>query len=148
MEEAKLLLLTRRLLNSIANGDYETYTSLTDASITCYEPEAGQHLLEGLDFHRFFFDEAKRQATVARDEASAAGAGTVTTMVNPKVRMLSPEAAVVTYNRLVQQSGGQGKAPTITPSAETRVFVKGANGWKNVHLHRSGTVKPPFRSKL
>ena len=52
----ELLELNQRLLDAIADGDWETYAELCDAGITGFEPEAGGHLVEGLDFHKFYFD--------------------------------------------------------------------------------------------
>ncbi|MEI8022416.1 MAG: hypothetical protein WCH39_29675, partial [Schlesneria sp.] len=46
--EVELLDLSRKLLNSIDTGDWATYASMCDASITCFEPEALGHLVEGL----------------------------------------------------------------------------------------------------
>ena len=45
-----LLALTRKLLESIVAGDWKTYTSLVAWDITCFEPEARGHLVEGLPF--------------------------------------------------------------------------------------------------
>ena len=52
----ELLDLTQRLLDSIAGGDWETYVSLCDPALTCFEPETMGHIVEGLDFHKFYFD--------------------------------------------------------------------------------------------
>ena len=38
--EQELLSLSRRLLTAIDSGDWKTYESLCDESITCFEPEA------------------------------------------------------------------------------------------------------------
>ena len=51
-----MLEVNERLLNAIAAADWKTYEALTDESLTAYEPEAPGHLIEGKEFHKFFFD--------------------------------------------------------------------------------------------
>ena len=46
--EAEVLALTERLLRAIAEGDWNTYEELCAADMTCFEPEARGHLVEGL----------------------------------------------------------------------------------------------------
>ena len=56
-------------------------------------------------------------------------------MVDPQVRMLGEDAALVTYIRLVQSSSDQG---TVTSRCEeSRVWVRTEGAWKHVHFHRS-----------
>lgn len=52
----EILLFTEKMLQAIANSDWKTYASMCDKSLTCFEPEATTHLVEGLDFHKFYFD--------------------------------------------------------------------------------------------
>ena len=52
----ELLALTRRLLNSIMKGDWDTYAELCDPSLTAFEPEATGQLVVGLPFHKYYFD--------------------------------------------------------------------------------------------
>jgi Calcium/calmodulin dependent protein kinase II association domain len=40
-------------------GDYEGYTKLCDSELTAFEPEAVGHLVVGLPFHQFYFDNSK-----------------------------------------------------------------------------------------
>ena len=54
--QQELLELTRRLLDSIARADWATYQELCDPTLTAFEPEARGQLVEGMDFHRFYFD--------------------------------------------------------------------------------------------
>ena len=51
----ELLRLNQRLLDSIALADWETYTELCDPSLTAFEPEAAGQLVQGLEFHHFYF---------------------------------------------------------------------------------------------
>jgi calcium/calmodulin-dependent protein kinase (CaM kinase) II len=52
----ELLELTQKLLESIADGDYDTYQTICHTSLTAFEPEAKGHLVEGLAFHKYYFD--------------------------------------------------------------------------------------------
>ena len=53
---SELLQLNQRLLDCIALGDWAAYQELCDPSLTALEPEALGHLVEGMAFHRFYFD--------------------------------------------------------------------------------------------
>ena len=54
--ENELVELTQRLLDSISNADWETYTKLCDPTLTAFEPEALGRLVHGMPFHKFYFD--------------------------------------------------------------------------------------------
>lgn len=123
--EAELLELSRKLLNSIDTGDWATYASLCDASITCFEPEALGHLIGGLPFHKFYFDLPSTTTKPAKQS----------TIASANVRMLG-DAAVVSYVRVVQRLDSAG-APVSSGAMETRVWHKSAAGWKHVHFHRT-----------
>ncbi|MGL4465657.1 MAG: DUF4440 domain-containing protein [Planctomycetia bacterium] len=121
----ELLTLSRRLLDAIGAGDWSTYADLCDPTISCFEPEALGQLVEGMPFHQFYFQLPGKPGSVA-----------VNTMARPKVRSLGPDAAVVTYVRLVQRAS-DGAPPTVTAVEETRVWHRHAGVWKHVHFHRS-----------
>ena len=118
----ELLSLNQQLLESIATGDWDAYQRLCDPSLTAFEPEALGHLVEGMSFHRFYFD---LKSSGPRN----------TTMVAPQVRLLG-DTAIVTYVRLVQRLDEQ-QRPITVECEETRVWHKGAQGWRHVHFHRS-----------
>jgi calcium/calmodulin-dependent protein kinase (CaM kinase) II len=123
-----LLALTRKLLESIVAADWKTYTSLVAYDITCFEPEARGHLVEGLPFHEFYFKlgGSGTQATVVP----------TTTIASPNVRLLGEDAAVVAYTRLVQKLDDAGR-PITSLCEETRVWQRIEGAWKHVHFHRS-----------
>jgi len=120
----ELLKLNQDLLDSIARGDWEAYFRLCDPTLSAFEPEARGHLVEGMDFHHFYF---KLGGTPGEHN---------TTMVAPKVRMLGDDAAVVTCVRLVQRVGDDGKPFTLR-FEETRVWERQDGVWRHVHFHRS-----------
>jgi calcium/calmodulin-dependent protein kinase (CaM kinase) II len=119
----ELLAVNQRLLDSIAKADWKTYTQLCDPSLTSFEPEARGHLVQGLDFHRFYF------------ELGAAAEPVNTTMASPHVRVLG-DVAVVAYVRLVQRVDGSGE-PITVECEETRVWQHRQGQWRHVHFHRS-----------
>ena len=121
----QILDLNRRLLASIAEGDWETYTELCDPTLTAFEPEARGQMVEGMDFHGFYFD----QGGIPSPHN--------TTVCAPHVRLLD-NVAVVCYVRLVQSLDGAGKAVT-SRSEETRVWHCKDGVWRHVHFHRSVT---------
>lgn len=99
-ETEQLMDLNKRLLDSIVVGDWQTYCELCDPTLSCFEPEANGCLVEGMDFHRFYFE-------MARDALK-----TQTTLSRPHVRLLGLDTAVVSYVRLTQRLDGSGKAST------------------------------------
>lgn len=121
---AELLELNRRLLDSIASADWKTYAELCDSGLTCFEPEAQGQLVEGMAFHKFYFD------------LGASEEPRHTTMASPHVRMLGSDAAVVAYVRLVQKLGGDDKPITVA-TQETRIWQRIDGQWKHVYFHRS-----------
>ncbi len=63
---SELLDLNQSLLDSIAAADWQTYARLCHPSLSCFEPEARGHLVEGLDFHRFYFELGARGSRMPR----------------------------------------------------------------------------------
>lgn len=125
---SQLLELTTQLLDSIGKKDWKSYAKLCDPSITCFEPEALGQLVEGLEFHKFYFD------------LEGAPGKRNTTLASPHVRMLGSDAAVVSYIRLIQKLDGNGNPVTVSVE-ETRVWQRTDGNWKHVHFHRSAPSK-------
>ncbi|MCR9295411.1 MAG: DUF4440 domain-containing protein [bacterium] len=125
--ESALRRLTQELLDCIASGDWEKYCQLCDPSLTCFEPEAVGNLVQGLDFHRFYFDLLKDQQHQSQ-----------TTITQPHVRVMG-QVAVVAYVRLIQKCGPPEMKPALTTEAyeETRIWRLEADRWIHVHFHRS-----------
>lgn len=57
-----MIKLTEQLLDGIHSGDYEIYTKLCDPQMTAFEPGALGNLVEGMDFHKFYFDNGESLA--------------------------------------------------------------------------------------
>jgi calcium/calmodulin-dependent protein kinase (CaM kinase) II len=122
-QAAELLRLNQRLLDAIAAGDWAAYQELCDPTLTAFEPEALGQLVDGLEFHHFYF------------KLGGARGPNVTTMCAPRVRLLG-DVAVVAYVRLNQRRGEDG-APATAGFAETRLWQRRDGRWRHVHFHRS-----------
>ncbi|CAF0718883.1 unnamed protein product [Adineta steineri] len=136
--------VTEQLLQAIANSDYEMYKSLCDPKITCFEPETIGNLVEGLDFHKFYFD------TVLSAKASKPTINC--TMLTPVVHTLGDESACIAYVLLLQYIDRHGQAQSVR-TEETRVWHKKDTRWQCVHFHRSGmpvaaAIKSSYSSTL
>jgi ketosteroid isomerase-like protein len=130
-QTAELLQLNQRLLDSIAAGDWPTYQELCDPTLTAFEPEALGQLIEGLEFHHFYF------------KLGGFRGPSHTTMCTPRVRLLG-DVAIVTYVRLNQRRNEEG-APTTAGFAETRIWQRQGGRWRHVHFHRSALPTSPER---
>ena len=119
----QVLDLNGRLLLSIAEGDWKTYSELCDPTITAFEPEARGQLAEGMEFHRFYFD------------LGGISGPHNTTICAPHVRLLG-DVAVVCYVRLVQRLDDAGK-PVTSRNEETRVWrARKASGGTCISIGR------------
>ncbi|XP_015430805.1 PREDICTED: calcium/calmodulin-dependent protein kinase type II alpha chain isoform X2 [Dufourea novaeangliae] len=134
----EIIKMTEQLIESINTGDFEAYTKICDPHLTAFEPEALGNLVEGMDFHKFYFDNA-----VLGKNCRAVN----TTILNPHVHLLGEDAACIAYVRLTQYMDKQGVAHT-QQSEESRVWHKRDNKWQNVHFHRSAVTGPsPFSNQ-
>lgn len=52
----QIISLTEQLIDVINNGDYDLYSQIVDPNVTAFEPEAHGKLIQGLEFHKFYFD--------------------------------------------------------------------------------------------
>ena len=125
--EDELIALTRQLLDAIAGGDWSTYAEMCDPTLSCFEPEARGHLVEGMPFHKFYFDLGGNNPGQ-------------TTIASPHVRFLGTEVAVVSYVRLVQQVK-PAHQPETQSFEETRIWHRVDGRWQHVHFHRSANAK-------
>lgn len=123
-DHATLINLTKCLLESISTGNWQAYSQLCDPTISCFEPEAKGNLVEGMDFHQFYFDLNQKSTKIQ------------TTMVRPHVRLMG-DTAVVSYVRLTQVADALTQAVVTKASEETRIWNRSNGSWKHVHFHRS-----------
>uniref|UniRef100_A0A2L2YLQ0 calcium/calmodulin-dependent protein kinase n=1 Tax=Parasteatoda tepidariorum TaxID=114398 RepID=A0A2L2YLQ0_PARTP len=131
----EIVKITEQLIDAINTGDYEIYTKYCDPHMTAFEPEALGNLIEGMDFHKFYFDNASGKNCKSLN----------TTILNPTVHLLGEDGACVAYVRLTQYIDKSGVAHT-QQSEESRVWHKRDGKWQSVHFHRSGSASSPFTS--
>ncbi|XP_033475332.1 calcium/calmodulin-dependent protein kinase (CaM kinase) II beta 1 isoform X37 [Epinephelus lanceolatus] len=130
----EIIKITEQLIEAINNGDFEAYAKICDPGLTSFEPEALGNLVEGMDFHRFYFENllAKNSKPIH------------TTILNPHVHLIGEDAACIAYIRLTQFVDNQGR-PRSSQSEETRVWHRRDSKWQNIHFHCSGAPAAPLQ---
>ncbi|XP_059192594.1 calcium/calmodulin-dependent protein kinase (CaM kinase) II beta 1 isoform X8 [Centropristis striata] len=130
----EIIKITEQLIEAINNGDFEAYAKICDPGLTSFEPEALGNLVEGMDFHRFYFENllAKNSKPIH------------TTILNPHVHLIGEDAACIAYIRLTQYVDNQGR-PRSSQSEETRVWHRRDSKWQNIHFHCSGAPAAPLQ---
>ncbi|XP_054467054.1 calcium/calmodulin-dependent protein kinase type II subunit beta-like isoform X2 [Anoplopoma fimbria] len=130
----EIIKITEQLIEAINNGDFEAYAKICDPGLTSFEPEALGNLVEGMDFHRFYFENllAKNSKPIH------------TTILNPHVHLIGEDAACIAYIRLTQFVDNQGR-PRSCQSEETRVWHRRDSKWQNIHFHCSGAPAAPLQ---
>ncbi|XP_028269305.1 calcium/calmodulin-dependent protein kinase type II delta chain isoform X10 [Parambassis ranga] len=130
----EIIKITEQLIEAINNGDFEAYAKICDPGLTSFEPEALGNLVEGMDFHRFYFENllAKNSKPIH------------TTILNPHVHLIGEDAACIAYIRLTQFVDVQGR-PRSSQSEETRVWHRRDSKWQNIHFHCSGAPAAPLQ---
>ncbi|XP_013882083.1 calcium/calmodulin-dependent protein kinase type II subunit beta [Austrofundulus limnaeus] len=130
----EIIKITEQLIEAVNNGDFEAYAKICDPGLTSFEPEGLGNLVEGMDFHRFYFDNllSKNSKPIH------------TTILNPHVHIIGDDAACIAYIRLTQFVDSQGR-PRSSQSEETRVWHRRDSRWQNVHFHCSGAPAAPLQ---
>ncbi|XP_051273366.1 calcium/calmodulin-dependent protein kinase type II subunit gamma isoform X7 [Dicentrarchus labrax] len=130
----EIIKITEQLIEAINNGDFDAYTRICDPGLTSFEPEALGNLVEGMDFHKFYFENllSKNSKPVH------------TTLLNPHVHLIGEDAACIAYIRLTQFVDTTGR-PRSSQSEETRVWHRREGKWLNVHFHCSGAPAAPLQ---
>ncbi|KAM9837428.1 calcium/calmodulin-dependent protein kinase type II subunit gamma-like isoform 7-T7 [Aulostomus maculatus] len=130
----EIIKITEQLIEAINNGDFDAYTRICDPGLTSFEPEALGNLVEGMDFHKFYFENllSKNSKPVH------------TTLLNPHVHLIGEDAACIAYIRLTQFVDSTGR-PRSSQSEETRVWHRRDGRWLNVHFHCSGAPAAPLQ---
>uniref|UniRef100_A0A669DF45 calcium/calmodulin-dependent protein kinase n=1 Tax=Oreochromis niloticus TaxID=8128 RepID=A0A669DF45_ORENI len=110
------------------------FRRICDPGLTSFEPEALGNLVEGMDFHKFYFENllSKNSKPVH------------TTLLNPHVHLIGEDAACIAYIRLTQFVDSTGR-PRSSQSEETRVWHRRDGKWLNVHFHCSGAPAAPLQ---
>lgn len=127
----KILQLNQELLDYIADGDWDNYAAMCCPTLTCFEAEARGAFVEGLDFHKIYYDYPPE-----KEDKRA-------TMSQPHVRFLAGgRVAVLSYVRLVQKFSHEAGHSTMRVE-ETRIWEKAEtpDGYQLVHFHKSDLEK-------
>ncbi|XP_017283318.1 calcium/calmodulin-dependent protein kinase (CaM kinase) II beta 1 isoform X18 [Kryptolebias marmoratus] len=134
IRKQEIIKITEQLIEAINNGDFDAYAKICDPGLTSFEPEALGNLVEGMDFHRFYFENllAKNNKPIH------------TTILNPHVHLIGEDAACIAYIRLTQFVDNQGR-PRSSQSEETRVWHRRDSKWQNIHFHCSGAPAAPLQ---
>ncbi|XP_035169929.1 calcium/calmodulin-dependent protein kinase type II subunit beta-like, partial [Oxyura jamaicensis] len=61
----EIIKITEQLIEAVNNGDFEAYAKICDPGLTSFEPEALGNLVEGMDFHRFYFENCECPACLS-----------------------------------------------------------------------------------
>nr|CDS18199.1 calcium:calmodulin dependent protein kinase type [Echinococcus granulosus] len=123
----EIIRLTEQLLAAATACDYEGYTRLMCPKFTYFGPDVRGTLVEGCDFHKFYFDQVIPKSLFKSVR---------TTIQNPTVHLLSEDAACIAYIRLTQFTDKSDVLYT-QQTEETRVWARRHGVWQNVHVHRS-----------
>ncbi|XP_070545099.1 calcium/calmodulin-dependent protein kinase type II subunit alpha-like isoform X3 [Ptychodera flava] len=119
--EEEVINVTKDLLSAIDRRDFKVYRDMTMENVSCFERGTMGDLVEGLDFHEYYFDK------IPPENCSV-------TIINPRVHVFGPDAACIAYVRLRQRT----TEPAITVTfrtQETRVWQRIDGKWKVIHFH-------------
>ncbi|XP_074152910.1 calcium/calmodulin-dependent protein kinase type II subunit gamma isoform X7 [Sminthopsis crassicaudata] len=161
VRKQEIIKITEQLIEAINNGDFDAYTKICDPGLTSFEPEALGNLVEGMDFHKFYFENPQSYSDAITHPSpyqfpspspvpqlckvlSKNSKPIHTTILNPHVHVIGEDAACIAYIRLTQYIDGQGR-PRTSQSEETRVWHRRDGKWLNVHYHCSGAPAAPLQ---
>ncbi|KAM9068797.1 calcium/calmodulin-dependent protein kinase type II subunit gamma isoform 5-T6 [Sarcophilus harrisii] len=161
IRKQEIIKITEQLIEAINNGDFDAYTKICDPGLTSFEPEALGNLVEGMDFHKFYFENPQSCSDAITHPSpyqfpspspvfqlckvlSKNSKPIHTTILNPHVHVIGEDAACIAYIRLTQYIDGQGR-PRTSQSEETRVWHRRDGKWLNVHYHCSGAPAAPLQ---
>ena len=119
-----------RHIQSIFTKDVATYKATTAEDLSLYEWFITPHRQDGLDFHLFMIDHswAGTDGDFRYD------------LWEPRLQLYG-NTAVVSYTFMLSIATEAGiKHRTHN---ESRVLIKGSDGWQIVHVHKSPTWKAP-----
>ena len=120
-----------RHLQSVFTQDVERYRATTSEDLSLYEWFITPHRQDGLDFHFFMI------------EHSWAGSGSDFRydLLEPRLQLYG-DTAVVSYTFMLSMATEAGI--THRSHNESRVLIKGDDGWQIVHVHKSPGWQAPY----
>lgn len=120
-----------RHLHSIFSKDVQTYRQTTHEELSLYEWFITPHRQDGLDFHFFMIEHSW----------AGTGADFRYDLWEPRLQLYG-HTAVASYTfmlTIATPSGLQHRQHN-----ESRVLVKGEQGWQIVHVHKSPSWRAPY----
>lgn len=114
----------RRHLAAIFKADRAEYQATTAADLSLYEWFVTPHRIDGLEFHDFML--ANNWAGTANNYRFD--------LLDPRLQQYG-DTAIVSYTFMLSVAGETGIRHRS--HNESRVLVKGAQGWQVVHVHKS-----------
>ncbi|NWR97435.1 KCC2D kinase, partial [Motacilla alba] len=133
----EIIKVTEQLIEAINNGDFEAYTKICDPGLTSFEPEALGNLVEGMDFHRFYFENGKYSIFISDIIFSE--------FCYRCFSVCFCSAHSHTTGHLRGERRDFSGMPKTMQSEETRVWHRRDGKWQNVHFHRSGSPTVPIK---
>ena len=119
-----------RHLQSLFTRDAATYRATTSEELSLYEWFVTPHRQDGLDFH-FFMIEHGWSGTSDNFRYD---------LLEPRLQLYG-NSAVVSYTFMLSKTGPDGISHQS--HNESRVLVKGEEGWQVVHVHKSPAWQAP-----
>jgi hypothetical protein len=136
-------------LQSVIDGDIETYHATTTPDLTLYEWYVTPHRIDGLPFHDFMLAEASREDTagMALDpmpdgDQPEAKARIRFDLANYHEQRYA-DTVICSYTLLISKGSVEGVK--VLSYNESRVLIKLAEEWKVVHVHKSPSWNAPFQ---
>jgi len=124
-----VIAVTETLIDAIGRGDYDTWKRMTSHDLTSFEPESQGCLVEGREFHKYYFDLGINEKAKASLRVN---------LIAPRVHLLGPDAGVIGYVLLTQFIDPKSGLPQSRQCEESRVWRRDRDGlWRCVHIHRS-----------
>ena len=136
-------------LNSIFDGDIDTYHASTVPELTLYEWYVTPHRIRGLPFHDFMMEESSRDDTAGialdphPDEPATDDKQRLRFDISNYCEQQYADTAICSYTLLI--SKGSSSGVKVISYNESRVIVKVDGSWKVVHVHKSPSWKAPFQ---
>ncbi|NXA59107.1 KCC2D kinase, partial [Mohoua ochrocephala] len=136
----EIIKVTEQLIEAINNGDFEAYTKICDPGLTSFEPEALGNLVEGMDFHRFYFENGKYSLFISKEYYFSEFCYRCFS-----VCFCSAHSHITGHLRERRRYMDGSGMPKTMQSEETRVWHRRDGKWQNVHFHRSGSPTVPIK---
>jgi len=124
-ESNSIISLTQKLLDSISNKDWDSYLALCDEKLTGIEKESDNSLVEGLEFHKFYFD-IPNDNNIAIKE----------TILQPVIK-IHGDIGIICYKRLRTTVNISTNITNSVSMMETRIWRHYNTGWKLIHFQKS-----------